>query len=592
MSHREWYVADSYFDGASPVAVGRLGIGIFNSSPQPVWNAAHSAALFMAGEFYEFPAGFPVEAGQPDEQVALALYEQYGEDFVRHVKGAFSLTIWDARRRRLLLCSDRFGLYPLYYAYHQGRLVFAPEVKGILCDPGFNRELDLTALAQYVRFQQLLGVRTFFEGIQLLPDASILSYDLSSERLQVRTYWGFEDIPQTPEIHFDEAVEEAGRLFRRAVQRLSNDRYRPGVFLSGGLDSRSILGMIERRPVVTLNFGNRMSSDVRYAAQIARLSGSEHYWFDMPDGRWVKEYADFHLDLTEGFHSWIHMHGIQMLEKARGLIDVNLTGWDGHTLVGSDWDADPLLNFPVDEASLTCYLFNVFNQKSTWPSINEPEEKLLYVEPLAAQLRGLAFDSFREELAPYHLLPRETRWRYFFIRNHDGRLTKNMITIARSYIEVRFPFFDYDLFDFLNSLPLEIRRDRLVHRGITERETPQVSRIPYDPYGNQIPTTSELILRRHKIRAKVKRGINKYIYPVFPKYATLYADYEDYLRGDLREWAEEILFDPRTAARGIFDPTFLRSLMDRHLSGTEEWTVGKIAPLMTYEMMLRRLFDT
>jgi asparagine synthase (glutamine-hydrolysing) len=98
-------------------------------------------------------------------------------------------------------------------------------------------------------------------------------------------------------------------------------------------------------------------------------------------------------------------------------------------------------------------------------------------------------------------------------------------------------------------------------------------------------------LRRHKIQAKVKRGINKYIYPVFPNYATLYADYEDYLRGDLREWAEEILFHPRTAARGIFDPTFLRSLMDRHLSGTEEWTVGKIAPLMTYEMMLRRLYD-
>lgn len=71
----------------------------------------------------------------------------------------------------------------------------------------------------------------------------------------------------------------------------------------------------------------------------------------------------------------------------------------------------------------------------------------------------------------------------------------------------------------------------------------------------------------------------------------LYADYESYLRNELREWAEGILYDRRTAERGIFDPSFLRTLMQRHLSNLEEWTIGKIAPLMTYEMMLRRFYD-
>jgi asparagine synthase (glutamine-hydrolysing) len=334
-----------------------------------------------------------------------------------------------------------------------------------------------------------------------------------------------------------------------------------------------------------------MSSDVQYARQIARASGSDHYWFELPDGSWVKEYVDFHLDLTEGFHSWIHMHGISMLDRARELIDVNLTGWDGHTIVGSDWDVDPQLISPVDDAALTCYLFYLFNQKATWPSIDEPEEQLLYSEPLASKLGGLAFDSFRQELAPYLSCRPEARWRYFYLRNHCGRMTKNMITMARSHIEARFPFFDYDLFDFLDALPLEIRRDRRLHRAIAERGAPLLSRIPYDEYGNQIPTSSTWIQFKHKMTAKVKRGINKHIFPVFPSYTTLYADYEDYLRGELREWAEAILYDPRTVERGIFNPSFVRSLMNRHLSGMEEWTIGKIAPILTYEMMLRRFYD-
>jgi len=78
---------------------------------------------------------------------------------------------------------------------------------------------------------------------------------------------------------------------------------------------------------------------------------------------------------------------------------------------------------------------------------------------------------------------------------------------------------------------------------------------------------------------------------LFSRRATLYADYENYLRNELRSWAEGILFDNRTLERGIFNPEFLRSIWDRHLSGRELHTIGKIAPIMTYEMMLRRFYD-
>lgn len=590
MSHREWFVSDRWGDPAQGLAFGRIGIGIFNTTAQPLWNADRTVALFMAGEIYDHKGLNSDIQGLSDEQIALALYQHTGDDFARNLNGAFIIAIWDYSRNRVLIANDRFGLYSLFYSQHAGRLIFAPEMMGILCDPDFPRTIDQTALAQYVRFQHLLGDRTFFEDIHLLSPGSLLTFDVSNARCRVRPYWSFSDIDYRPDIRFEEAVEEAGRLLRRSVQRLTGDAYRPGIFLSGGLDSRTILGMTQRRPITTMTFGARGCRDMVYAQKIARAAGSDHHWFDLPDGNWVREHADWHLELTEGYHSWLHMHSISMLPQARRLIDVNLTGWDGGTILGHGESIEPLQSDAVDDHALLTRLYYMFNQRFTWPSISEEEEYLLYCKPLDKQLRGRAFESFREELTPYFLMRHDVRNEYFYLRQHAGRLTHNMVRIARSHIEVRFPFFDYDLFDFLYSLPASIRGHQKLHRAMMQREYPHLAMIPHDK-DEFLPTTRRWVRKSHALSVRLKQRFNRHVRRIFPERSTLYANYEDYLRNELRPWAENILFDQRTATRGIFDAAFLHTLMDRHLSGREEWTVGKIAPLITYEMMLRRFVD-
>ena len=590
LCHREWFVADRFVDQHEPVAIGRVGIGVFNKAPQPVWNASHTIALVMAGEIYKVDGAEKPEGVTAPERVALSVYESKGEEFAKHLNGAFVIAVWDRPRQRVLVANDRFGFYPLFYATHKGRLLFAPEMKGIFCDPSFPKKLDLTALAQYMRFQHLLGVRTFFEGIQFLPNASVLVYDLTSASCRVNTYWTFADIPHRANVTFGEAVDEAGRLLRQAVRRLSDDGYRPGVYLSGGLDSRTILGMVERRPIVSVTYGAADCRDVYYAGRIAQAVGSQHHWFDLPNGEWVKEHADFHLELTEGLHSWIHAHGISTLRQARQLMDLKLTGWDGGTVMGHPASIEPLQTAAVDDAALVTHLFWLFNQKYTWPSLTEAEEQLLYCEPLRPHMHGLAFDSFRAELAPYLDCRPDVRGEYFYIRSHCDRLTHSLITFYRSHIEVRFPFFDYELFEFLYSIPAPLRAHRALYRALIQRETPRLAYIPYD-YDEFLPTTHSLIGSTHALATRIKRRINRHLRPAIPDRFTLYADYENYLRRDLRAWAEAILFDERTLTRGIFRPEALRSLMDRHLAGNEPWTIGKIAPLITFELMLRRLYD-
>jgi asparagine synthase (glutamine-hydrolysing) len=591
MSHREWFVGEWCSAAPPHVAFGRIGIGLFNRAPQPVWTPDRALAAVMAGEVYD--GGEPGTGGAAaasDPAQVLRAYARHGESFARAMNGAFAVAVWDARRRRLLIANDRFGLYPVFFSRRPGTVVCAPEMKAILADATLARRLDLTALAQYMRFQHLLGERTFFEGIELLPPASVLCVDADSGDCAVTTYWTPADIPDRPDLRFEPAVEECGALLRRAVRRHSSGDLRPGVYLSGGMDSRTILGLIERRPVTSIVYGQPGCRDVQYAARVARQVGSEHHWHRFEDGRWVRDYADLHLELTEGYHSWLHAHGISTLAEARARMDVNLSGWDGGTVMGHVDSVEPLQTDAVDDAALTTHLFELMSRRYTWPSVTEAEELCLYREPLSRQLRGRAFESFRDEMGRFLHYRRDVRGELFTIRNHCGRFTHNHIVFQRSHMEVRFPYFDYDLFDFLFAIPARLRGHKVLYRAVMQRELPRLARIPYDR--DLLPPTTKVIPQLLSRTGRfLRHRVNRHVYPVFRQARTLYADYEAYARDELRGWIEDILFDKRTEERGLFDPAFVRTLVERHYSGLEQWTIGKIAPLVTYEMMLRRFHD-
>lgn len=549
----------------------------------------------MAGEYYN-QAELGCPPGTSLEAFALQCYEREGDLFACKLKGSFIILIWDAESHKLILTNDRFGTYNLFYAHHPNRLVFAPEMKGVLCDPAFRKELDMVALAQYMRFQQLLGRRTFFEGLSLLPAASVLTYLPQTGAFQVQPYWTYAEIPHNPKISLAEAVEETGRRLRKAVQVMSGDALRPGVFLSGGMDGRTITGLVERRPLATLNFGVKNCSDVVYAARIARAAGTQHHWVEFKDGKWVLERMDQYLELTEGFHSFIHMHGISGLPLARQVMDVNLSGWDGGTTIGYPDDDDILQYDPVSEEAFITRQFYLYNQVLTWPGLTEEEELGLYHDRLGREMRGLAFDSLRAELQPFLDYRRDVRHEFFFIDTQCRRMTHYMVVFGRSFIEQRFPFFDYDVIDFTLSLPNEMRLDfddergTGLYRGVVQKEIPHLAQIPYNV--NHLPPTTIPWRRGLAVwKNRLKRAIHKYALPIFPPYLSLYADYENYLRTDLAQWAQGVLSDPRTRAHEIFNPSSTDSLLKRHLSGRELHTIGKIAPIITYELMLRRFFD-
>lgn len=588
MKHEDWYIIEQAIDWQERVVLGRLGIGIFNKNPQPLWNAARTVALVLAGEFYRYEGQERSRYPGSDEQLALEMYARFGESFANHLEGVFLVALWDRNRKQILITNDRAGHYPVYYAQYHDKLVFAPEVKAFFCDPDFQKALDLRALAEYMRFQFMIGDKTFFEGIKILPNASYLYYDLTSGMLSIQLYWDLFQTPEQRRITFEEAVEEGGSLLKAAVKKRTEGNYRLGVYLSGGMDSRAILGFIDRSkfPLPSVTYGKRDSRDVAYSQMLAKRAGTNHHYFEFENGKWVMEHASLHLEMTEGFHSWIHSHGISILKDVRPLMEVNLGGYGGFEI---NWEDLSLLN-ATDDLSFAVNLFNQLSQNTTWPSLNDAEERLLYSPGFSSRLTGLAFDSFREELAKYQGLPYDRVAATFSRYHSDRRMFMYYTVFHRGYIELRFPLTDYDYVDFVHSIPPVMHFQRKLRRAIIRKWLPEVAGVPYDK--DALPITGD---RGDRFRAEMfKRGksfINRRFKKIFPEYATLNSDYENWLRGDLKEWGENILLGEKTLQRGIFRPDFLRSLWQRHQSGLEPNFIGKVAPIMTYEMLLRKFYQ-
>lgn len=594
MRHMPWAVTNTYVDAGERVALGRIGIGVFNQDAQPVRDAAGTLALMMAGELYGLIGAPDLHRALgvvPDEQIVLAAYERFGADLAQHLDGAFVLALYDATRQHVIVANDRCGLYPTYYAQVGDRLIFAPEVKAILLDGGVDRSLREDAVAEYVRFQRLLGVKTFFAGIEQLRPASVLTFDLPTGEVTSRIYWDLGKAKAAPSsITFDEAVEEGGRLFRSAVHRLAHGPERLGVFLSGGLDSRAILGFAAEKkgPLDTFTYGTPNSRDVYYAEQVVRAVGSRHHVYTVPDGAWIRDQMGLHIELAEGFHSWVHMHGLHMLPAVREHIDVNLSGLGDMLWIEPYWDLPYLIGAP-DDLSFRTALHDFYVTTCSWPGLSAAEERNLYTDEFFKQVDGQAYDSFATELSRYAHLPIPQRHAAFNLHNHIIRHLVYHAVYGRAYVEFRLPYCELALMSFCYTLPFDDQNYSL-RAAILERELPRLARIPYA--SDELPVTVNPRRRRvNKAVLQARKAAHAVFPRAFPGRPKFHMGYEEWLRTDLFPWAQGILLDKRTIQRGYFREEALQSLLNRVQAARQSALIGKVSHLITFELMLRRLCD-
>lgn len=594
----EGFYHSSESDGNShQVACGlghrRLSIIDLSGGHQPLSNEEGTVWIAFNGEVYNYRELRPgLEAAghrfatETDTEVIVHLYEEYGPECVSYLRGMFAFAIWDARRGELFLARDRLGQKPLFYRAESHRLTFASELKSLLQVPGAPREIDPASIDLFLTYQYVPHPRSILHGYSKLPPAHWALFDGSS--LKIQRYWSPPYSFREPPTLADESMRESEswspqrwqQQLRKTLTEAVRLRMRSdvplGAFLSGGIDSTIIAGLMQQlsdKPIHTFSIGFPIAEfDERsYAREAARHLGTNHHEYLVePSALAMLPRLIWQYDEPFGDSSAVPT--MYLSEVTRREVTVSLSG-DG----GDELFAGYNRYQAVRLAGWLDWMPRTLRQVFGWPiwkrlpgatrrgSIVRRATRFGAAIARSPELRYLRWigifddearsdlytDAFRDRLADH-----DASWfiqesyaacpdRDFVTRTTCADvlsylpcdiLTKVDIASMTYGLEARSPFLDHHVAELAARMPIELKIQGAKGKRIL------------------IDTFRDLLPESIQNRGKMGFGV-----PI-----------DHWFRDELRSLLEETLLDERTFERGYFRPDALRRLVDEHVSGTQD----------------------
>jgi len=583
-----------YLDGPAGLGHRRLSIIDLAGGAQPIANEDRTVWVICNGEIYNFRelrAGLLARghrfATGSDSETIVHLYEERGEDCVQDLNGMFAFALWDSSRRRLLLARDRLGKKPLYYAHRPGgALAFGSELKAVLADPEVSRAIDLEALDRYLSLLYVPAPQTIFRHVRKLPAGHLLVAD--ARGVTIREYWDvrFADGPRRPTREY---ADELRDLLRRAVSDRMVSDVPLGAFLSGGLDSSTVVALmadLSERPVVTASVGFRESDhDERPSARLV----AHRFGCDARESEVTPEIRDllpklvWHFD--EPFADSSAVPTYYVSKVAREHVTVALSGDGGDELFAGYarhfWDrweararrlARPVLAvralarwWPETMRGKNALLHLGMTQgeacvrKHSSELFRDAAKRSLYGEDLAAATAS--FDPLAVHRAYYERCDARDpldRSLYVDLKTYlaDDILVKvDRMSMAHA-LEVRAPFLDHRVVEFVAALPADLKL-----RGRTTKFILREAMRPVLP-------GAVLTKPKHGFTAPISR----------------------WLGGELRDMVEDLLFEPRAEQRGWFNPRTVKQIWADHHEGVRDAS-HQLWLLLVLELWCRAFVD-
>jgi asparagine synthase (glutamine-hydrolysing) len=581
MRHHPWYREERHLDEEAGVALGRMALGFVHPEAQPGFSEDGSVVAVLDGEILDLDEqranlerrGHRFGGAGPAEVIAHG-YQADGPAFFAGLHGKFVAALWDARRCRLVLVNDRFGMRPLYYAAPGGRLLFGSEVKALLCDREVSRRPNLAGIAQFFTYGQLLGEDTFYESIRLLPPATCLVYDQAEGRLSLEPCWRLEEQAGGSIVSRAEALERIVTAFERAVDRCGRGTQRLGLSLSGGLDARTILGtMSPGRPLSTLCMGMPGSMDLRCAAQMATLTGREHHEV-LLDDRFLSRFGEHLRDmvrLTDG-HYLSQCIVMPTLPVYRELgIEVLMRGHAGELM-----HMTKAYNFSLDREALSAGSDDAIEGwllRHLQAYMLKGTGGELFATAHRARMEELALGSLRACLRPFRgIQPAVQQVGRLFVTMRSRRETAMSLVKFGSLVETRLPYLDNEVIDAVLAAPIDMKLDEEIQAEVLRRRCPALLGVMNVNTGARMKA------------GRLGRLFGKYRQKVFAQLGVKgYQPYERlglWLRRELRPLVAEVLLDSRCLERGIFHPQAVRDVIERHNTGRANHTYLILAMLI------------
>jgi asparagine synthase (glutamine-hydrolysing) len=556
------------------VALGHRRLAIIDLSPkaaQPMASSNGEVVVSYNGEIYNF-LELRVElqakghefVSRSDTEVLIHGYMEYGIDFVERLNGMFAFALWDSQYRTLYLARDRYGIKPLYWWKRGNTFVFASEVKAILAYHEVQAELDPDALNEYFTFQNLFRYHTLFKGINLLQAASIRWIDEKGRKLQKRTWWDYNFTDRQEDMTRREAEEETLRLFKQAVIRQLISDVPVGSYLSGGMDSGSLVAVaateIPRLATFTCGFhmqtvtGIEAEYDERQDAEfIANHFKTEHYEQVVSSGDlpWALPRVIWHLeDLRVGM-SYPNYYISRLASK---FVKVCLSGAGGDELYGGY----PWRYYRVFRSVSRDDYFRQYY--SFWQRLVPDEEKVrLFTQSLWRMVKdrdtfrtfnrvftfnkNLLYDNPEEHIA---------NAMYFEIKSflHALFIVGDKLSMANC-LEERVPFLDNDLVNFAQKVHIRYKLENFEEmKKVDENELKKLRRYQFYCEGKNVLRRAMSGLIPQEIIQRKKQGFS--------------APDESWYRGEEVDYLKRVLLNKRAAYRDFINPKFVEKTIREH----------------------------
>jgi asparagine synthase (glutamine-hydrolysing) len=569
------------------VALGmrRLSIIDLSTGHQPIHNEDSSVWIVFNGEIYNFrelrreleTAGHRFYTSTDTEAIVHA-YEQWGKGAIARLRGMFGLAIWDTRTRTLLVARDRIGIKPMHYAARHGRLYFGSELKSILEAPDVPRDLDPDALDHYLSFLYTPRDGSIFKSVRKLPPGHLMTWHDGT--LEIEQYW---QMPASETYGGSEAdaVRDLRGVLADAVRSHLVSDVPLGAFLSGGIDSSLVVGLMAqaagaRVKTFSIGFDEPAFDELEHARRVAEHFGTEHHEFVVkPDGVGILDRLVSHFD--EPFADSSAIPTWYVCEMARRHVTVVLSGDGGDELFGG---YDRYMPHPRVVA-FDRYSPNALRRVATIAAARLPHgvRGKNFLRHVGRDEQGRYLDAIRffgadekpalltldvqrlidgpdpETRLARHFerfahLPWPSQMMRFDAETYlpEDVLTKvDRMSMAHS-IESRVPLLDNEVMAFASTLPagMKIKNGRRKH-------------VLKEVAATLLPRE---ILDRRKQGFGVPLGA--------------------WFRGNLRALFADTLLSAQSLQRGYFQPTFVRRVVNEHLSGKRDHTL-RLWQLVVFE---------
>jgi len=564
---------------------------------QPMLSGSGRFALVYNGEVYNHLAlrdeltaagAAPAWRGHSDTETLLAGFEHWGvAGTLQRAIGMFALAVFDQTTQQLLLARDRMGEKPLYYGWQQGSFLFGSELKSLEQHPSFEFKLDRAALVLYLRHNYIPAPQSVYQHINKLPPATLLTLDLASGRSSTVLYWDIYQIAREPQQHTDpvEATSALDNLLKDAVRQQMVADVPLGAFLSGGVDSSTVVALMQaqsNRQVKTyaIGFEDPRYNEAEFAAAVAKHLGTEHTEWILTGQDALAAVPGLSDLYDEPFADSSQLPTSLVCQLARQQVTVALSGDAGDELfngyeryqialqVEQKFAKTPAWFNQLAGRGLSALPASVLQQIGRVSSAVLP--KRLQSEDMAKRLQRLGSLLQQPDLqhlylglishhpAPHQLLQqaapviapltllnwditeqdKQSRFAYLDLQTYlpDDILVKTDRAAMAVSLEGRVPLLDHRVVEFALRLPAELKyRD-----GKTKWLLRQV-------------------LYQYVPAALIERPKRGFAVPV-----------ADWLRGPLVQWADALLCPQRLASQGLFNTELVSNMWQQHRSGQRD----------------------